>query len=207
MYKAGCRGVGFGVETGAENVREKVKGTPPSDKILHKSFELCNEIGIKAVAFLMFGYPNETRKDMKKTLSFPRLLNADSIFSNPNFLLPKTPIFEKSVKEGLIKKDMWDAYARGEIKYVPIYVPEGMTPKQIIKIVNKCDTKFYLRPSTFTRRTKVRNFDDIKTLVRSSKDFLVEFNDFISHVFKSDYQVKRFFYPYYQEKNFSRKIH
>jgi len=200
MYKAGCRGIGFGVETGAESVRKKVKGTSPTDKTIIRSFNLCNEIGIKAIAFLMFGYPGETKEDMKKTSSFPHLINADSIFSNPNFFLPKTPIFEKSVRDGLIKKNMWNKYASGDMRHVPIYLPNGMTHKELLKIINNCDTKFYLRPSSLSKRLKINNFNDLRLLVRNSKDFLVEFNDFADHVFKSDYQIKRFLYPYYRKR-------
>jgi len=197
MHKAGCRTIGFGVESGSERVRRSIKGTPPSDKIVHKSFRLCDEIGIKTAAFLIFGNPGDTKEDIMKTFDIPLKLKADFIYPNPNFILPSTSLFDIALKEKIIEKDEWDKYAKGE-REIPLYTPNGMEIKDILNLIIKCDASFYLRPYTIARRfKKIKNFDDFATLIRASRDITM-------HIFKSDFLVKRFFYTVLHKKNMNK---
>jgi len=194
MHRAGCRTIGFGVESGSEKIRQQIKSRTVSNNVVNQAFKLCNEIGIKSAAFLIFGHPNDTMEDIKKTFDYPLKLNADFIYPNPNFLLPATSVFENSVREGKIKKDIWEKYASGEIKHVPILAPNGLTDKDIMRMIIRMDALFYLRPYTIVSRLKkIKSFDDFATLVRASRDILL-------HSVKSDYIVKRFFHAYFYEK-------
>ena len=190
MHKAGCRTIGFGVESGSEKIRNKVKGTPPSDKVVERAFNLCDKIGIKSAAFLILGHPDDTREDIIKTLEYPLKLNADFIYPNPSFILPSTSTFKTAVRRGLIEKNEWDRYASGEISHAPIFKPNGMSVEEIMRMIIKLDAIFYLRPYTIARRLKkIKNFDDFATLVRASRDIVI-------HTLKADFFVKRFFYTY-----------
>ena len=69
LCDSGLRCVAWGVESGSQEILEKIeKGTKIDDvKLVLKT---AREIGIKNIAYIMFGYPGETEKDFYKTVEF-----------------------------------------------------------------------------------------------------------------------------------------
>jgi anaerobic magnesium-protoporphyrin IX monomethyl ester cyclase len=147
MYKAGCREIGFGIESGSEKIRINIKSPPIYDSQVIRAFKLCKKNDIETMAFFLFGLPNETLEDMKKTIYFPIKINADYAFFGPTRLWPATPLFKIAVKEGLVESDVWDKYAEGKVEVLPTYIPKGFSLESLYHLVKKAFLLFYLRPS------------------------------------------------------------
>lgn len=152
MKKAGCTEIYFGVETGSERIRNQIINKRVTDKELEKAFNLCRQIGITTNAFLMAGFPTETRKELQETFNFPFKIKPDIIGVHLTSILPGSPIFDTSIKEKRIKKTVWHDYALGKIKTQPLYIPQGMTLKDLENFQKKLYRKFYFRPIWLTKR-------------------------------------------------------
>jgi radical SAM superfamily enzyme YgiQ (UPF0313 family) len=69
MAKAGCRGIFFGIETGSSRMQKIVnKGLDLSDAMLR--IKCNNKHRIKTAVSLITGFPEETKEDLRDTVSF-----------------------------------------------------------------------------------------------------------------------------------------
>lgn len=154
MKKAGCVEIYFGVETGSERIRNQIINKRVTDKELYKAFRLCRKIGITTNAFLMAGFPTETKKELQETFEFPFEADPDIIGIHLTSIQPGSPIFDTAIKSGRIKPTVWHDYALGKIKTQPIYVPDDLTIEDLENFQKKLYYHFYFRPSWLIRRLK-----------------------------------------------------
>lgn len=155
MKKSGCVEIFFGVESGSERIRKEIIHKNISNDDFFKAFGICRKLGIITNAFLMAGLPTETKKELKETWDFCFKTEPDIVGIHLTTILPGSPLFDLSVKEGRIKKNIWNGYAKGKIKEQPIYVPDGLTRKDLLDFQRKLYHKFYFRPSWLLRRAKI----------------------------------------------------
>jgi radical SAM superfamily enzyme YgiQ (UPF0313 family) len=69
MAAAGCRWLGYGVESGSEKVRWRINKKFTNENA-YATLRATAEAGIKAQINVMFGMPSETREEFQDTLSF-----------------------------------------------------------------------------------------------------------------------------------------
>lgn len=155
MKKSGCVEIFFGVESGSQRIRNEVIGKRIDDSQLYRAFKICRELGITTNAFLMAGFPTETKKDLRQTWDFCFKAKPDIIGIHITVILPGSPIFDTAVKEGKIKPDVWRRYARGEIKDQPVYVPDGLTLEDLEDFQRSLYRRFYFRPGWLIGRSKI----------------------------------------------------
>lgn len=98
MYKAGCRWILFGIESGNEDRIEKIKKNV-NIGIAKQTVEWCEKIGITVQASFIIGFPHETPEEMKQTVSFAQSLNASLTVMNILTPLPNSEIFNDMKKE------------------------------------------------------------------------------------------------------------
>lgn len=93
MFKAGCRWILFGIESGSpERIKTIKKNIDLS--LAKKTVEWCENAGITVQASFIIGFPNETEEEMKKTVSFAKSLPASLIDVNILFPAPNSDIYE-----------------------------------------------------------------------------------------------------------------
>ncbi len=69
MSKAGCQGIFFGVETGSPRLQKKIKkNLNLSDAV--RQIQCADQHGIKTAVALITGFPEETKDDLRDTISF-----------------------------------------------------------------------------------------------------------------------------------------
>ncbi|MFH1055044.1 MAG: radical SAM protein [Candidatus Altiarchaeota archaeon] len=152
MGKRGCRHISFGVESGSEEIRALVGKNVP-DKAYVKAFKGCREAGIMTRAYIMVGFPGETRRDMERTISFTNSLKPDSYGYAMTIVLPNTRLMDYCVSKGLIRENYWVGYMRGNAG-VPYFLPEGVVRSDIDALAYRQSKRFYLNPRHIALRMK-----------------------------------------------------
>ncbi|MFH1127067.1 MAG: radical SAM protein, partial [archaeon] len=94
MKKANCIGMYFGLESGSESVLKSMKKQITVEKIVEAT-NMVYDSGIKSVASVLFGLPDETCQDMENTLDLMKKLRVDIFDVNSYVPLPGTALYEK----------------------------------------------------------------------------------------------------------------
>lgn len=168
MKKAGCYKITIGVESGNEKIRIST-GKKISNQKFVEIFDLCEEVGIKTMANFIIGHPNETVKDVIKTIDFSLELEPFNILYTKMTPLPDVEIYFNLVKEGVVDKDVWYQYMVNEIPF-PVYYPSTLGRFKMELLYRFAYIIFYLRPISFIKYYKL--FNDIRFFYFSIKVFL-----------------------------------
>ncbi len=181
MKEAGCYLIFCGVETGNEKIRNKVLKKALSDENLLNGFRMIRAAGIQSIASVMIGHPTETLEDIRNTIKFTFELDPDYADFTLTTIIPGTAIFDLALKERKITKDEWIDISKNK-KYIPIYIPDGMTLKQMQKIQKRAFFRFYYRPKVIFRELKnissLREFSfNIKRAIQIISYFYKPFSD------------------------------
>lgn len=99
MYDSGCRWVFFGVESGSENMLEKMNKRIPYGKI-EETFRNCRKAGIIAIGSFIVGFPGETVDDVAKTVNLIEKIETPLVNLNYFALVPGSDIYYSLIKEG-----------------------------------------------------------------------------------------------------------
>jgi len=160
MKKAGCWQIGYGVESGDQEVLDTVKKGITLEQV-EKVFKWTKEAGIDTRAYLMIGLPGETRKQVLKTIDFTKRLDADIAQFCITVPYPGTELFEIARNEGTLKSVDWSHYIM--IPDDPVYVTKHLTVEELQYLLQKAYKDFYFRPSYILKRAlKTRSLDDLK---------------------------------------------
>jgi radical SAM superfamily enzyme YgiQ (UPF0313 family) len=109
MKKTGCQSVFVGVESGNQYVLDKIIGKNLKLKNIVKFAKMCKQIGIKAGAFYIIGFPGETKQTMKDTVEFALFLKRKYdvgmhlLFATPSY---GTRLYEECRKNGYIRRNL-----------------------------------------------------------------------------------------------------
>lgn len=100
MKKAGCIRIYFGVETGTsdELVQINKKATLSQAR---KAVAACKRHGVRTEAGFIIGLPGQTMADIRDTVEFAKVLNADSTQFSVLLPLPGTQIYDGLVEVGI----------------------------------------------------------------------------------------------------------
>ncbi|MDI7269466.1 MAG: radical SAM protein, partial [Myxococcota bacterium] len=141
MREAGCWIIGFGVESGSDEILERI-GKGATVEQARRAVRLCREAGIRPYAFFMLGFPWETERTAAQTLELIRTIGADFIEMNVPVPFPGTPLAEEAERAGLL-----EAPLLGHDHSRPMIRPHAMTRRRVAELWRKGLLSFYLRPS------------------------------------------------------------
>ncbi|MCL2531292.1 MAG: B12-binding domain-containing radical SAM protein [Oscillospiraceae bacterium] len=68
MYDSGCRGIVYGIESGSPAVQKRMKKRIDLDKV-PQEIAWCEEVGIRVQCGFMIGSPDETKDELRETVS------------------------------------------------------------------------------------------------------------------------------------------
>ncbi|MDO6430687.1 radical SAM protein [Flavitalea sp. BT771] len=105
LARAGCDNSWMGAESGSQKILDAMdKGTTVNQ--IHDATYLLRQYGIRPSFFIQFGYPGETKEDIRKTIRMINRLLPDSLGISVSYPLPGTPFYDR-VKADLKDKSNW----------------------------------------------------------------------------------------------------
>jgi radical SAM superfamily enzyme YgiQ (UPF0313 family) len=161
MKSAGCNRIYFGIESGVQEILDRVNKGITLDQI-RETIRYTKKMGIRALGFFLIGSPGETRETVKETLKFAKELDLDYVQFSKTTAKPLTPLWRQLVKE--TGKDYWRDYILGltEEKVLPRPWTE-LSNDEIDRLTKMAYISYHRRPSFLLRSTlKVRSFEEFK---------------------------------------------
>jgi len=146
MKKAGCIAVWFGVESGCQNVINRMEKSFNVAQT-RKAFKWANEVGLMTVASVILGFPGETRDTALQTVKFVEKLNPVDVGYHIATPYPGTPMYDFVKEKGWLKITDFDRYDTT----TPVFESPTLSIKDLKEIREKAYQRFYLRPRYFLR--------------------------------------------------------
>ncbi len=108
LRQAGCQTVWVGAESGSQKILDAMEKGTRVDQI-RETRQRLKQAGIRVGFFLQFGYPGETREDIRKTFQLVRDLIPDDIGMSVSYPLPGTKFYERVRAQLSIKQNWTDS--------------------------------------------------------------------------------------------------
>lgn len=140
MKRAGCWSVAYGIESGAQEIIDFLQKGIKIDEV-RRVLDMTRKAGIVTKGYFMLGAPMETEETMQKTLDFVLTSSLDLVTMNNYTPLPGTKDYDRVSEYGKFNKD-WRLLNEHNI----VFVPNGLTARQIDHSIRKITRRFYLRP-------------------------------------------------------------
>ncbi len=165
MEKAGCKRVGFGVESGSQSILNIIDKKLELNQI-RKAFKSAKSLGLETMGFFMFGNPGENEETMDATIRFAQELNPDIALFSIATPFPGTPLFELVRKKGKFLVKDWGKY--GILEGRAYFEIGGLKKEMVEKKWREAYRRFYLRPKRiFNEITKFDNWLNLKNLAKA----------------------------------------
>lgn len=149
MKQAGCKRVGFGVESGNQAVLDAIKKRQTLDDS-RKAFREAKAAELQTMGFFIFGLPADTEESMEDTIRLALELDPDLA----NFMIaapyPGTELWEIAQRDGRLFSMDWRDYAIHDEK--ARYELPNLPPELVERKWHEAYRRFYLRPSRIWRK-------------------------------------------------------
>ncbi|HVZ80977.1 MAG TPA: radical SAM protein [bacterium] len=168
MRSSGCIGVSYGVESGVDDILEKMKKGADAEQA-RVAVKLTKEAGIEVLTHIIFGLPGETMETIDQTIRYVKEMDPDYAQFYCAIPFPKTELEEMGKKNGWISTE---DYAKYELNQPILNLPT-LSMEQLQEARKRAYREFYLRPSYILKRLrKIRGLKDLVVNFRQAKDFI-----------------------------------
>ena len=159
MKKAGCWLIGFGIESGNQDILDRVNKNITL-KNVSKALEWAKKANIQTLAAFILGLPGEDESSISNTLIFANRLPLDRAIFFIAQAYPGSELYKMALAEGRLKRDVeYRNYHNYGFPEELSYVADGLTIDILRRYRKKAYRDFYLRPSYIFRQIfKYREF-------------------------------------------------
>ena len=168
MYRAGCRLVSIGAESGSQHILNNIGKNITLDDI-RLAVKILKKYNMKIYTYFIIGLPWETEYTVEDTIDFAIELDSDFTSFYTAAPLPGTKFYNYAVDNNLINSNtsFKDAY------FVPTIRSHELTKEQIFKLHKQAVRKFYLRPSyIFKTLLKIKSKNELKNYIKAGLKIL-----------------------------------
>lgn len=153
MKEAGLDMIMYGFEVGNQKILDSI-GKKATIEQARKAMQATKKSGVRSLGLFILGLPGETKETCEETIKFAKQIDCDMAKFNIAVPFPGSSFFEEYRNRldninDLDKFTSWYDWSRqgGEL----IFVPEGMTSRQLIILQRRAMLGFYLRPKIIFR--------------------------------------------------------
>lgn len=141
MKKAGCDVIGFGVESGHQEILDKMgKNITLEDS--RQAVKLCNKYGVKTLLFFIMGLPWENKNTIEETINFAKQLPGTFYNFSIAYPFPGTEFAEIAKKNNLLTKHSLYGYDYAR----PAVRTFFLSNEDLVFYRNKALRSIYFRP-------------------------------------------------------------
>lgn len=168
MYESGCRLVSIGVESGSQEMLDKIGKKITLDDV-RLTVKIFKKAGIKIYNYFVIGLPWEDEDTVEDTIDFAIELDSDFISFYTATPLPGTRFYEYAKENKLINSDTSFSSAY----FYPSVSTHYLSKDKVFELHKKAIKSFYLRPSyIFKMLTKIRSFEEFKNYFKAGLNLL-----------------------------------
>lgn len=171
MKKAGCIEVAYGIESGNQDVLNKIPKVIFLEEI-RKAVEYTRKAKILTVGFFILGLRGDNEKTMQETINFAKELAVDVAFFSILTPYPGTPLWSLIEKEGkFLIKDYDDLHqSRGKMSFLhPDFPPPALTEK----MQKRAYRSFYFSPQYLLKRLiRLKNWEQLALNIRGLPEII-----------------------------------
>jgi radical SAM superfamily enzyme YgiQ (UPF0313 family) len=160
MKKAGCVEIQVGVESGSDRMLEFI-GKDLTTSMISQKTQLINDAGMKWLAFVIVGFPTETKQEIEQTLKYVTEINPTTVGVSVFAPYPGTEFHTYLSKEDLFEKQ--GEYLKNDTWYIENNYTGTMSDDEFRRLAlaalkfgdkynRKAEPKFPLRIYRFARR-------------------------------------------------------
>jgi len=168
MQEAGCHMIKFGVESGVQEILDKMNKGIKLDEI-RQIFKWCNELRLDTHAHVMLGNVGETRETIERTIDFVKELNPSNAAFGILTPYPGTELFDMVAE---IRPEIKDG-SRCDLRilHTASFFNESFTnldPKELEQWMKIAYRRFYWRPGYLLKAlTRISNFGELKRVIKA----------------------------------------
>ncbi len=163
LRKAGCYRIHYGAESASDKSLKYMEKGITAD-LVRKVFKQTHKAGIGTYAYMMIGIPGETREDMENTFDFAAELNPDYCQFSICTPYPKTELYNRMLRDGIIPFDYWQEFAERPYEGFKVkFWNPNFEEEELREIQQHGLRKFYSRPRFILRElTRIRTLKDLR---------------------------------------------
>ena len=153
MWKAGCRRIHYGVESGLDKTLEAIKKRITTAQARY-AVKMAKARGFEVLTYFMLGLPGETEADMRATIDFALELDPDYTTFNVAIPYAGTGMYESGLQNGVIPNDFWLEFAKKPAPgyVVPHFYEEHLGRLELLRMRDYAVSRFYFRPLFMLRQ-------------------------------------------------------
>lgn len=158
MYKSGCRLVSIGVESGSQEMLEKM-GKKITLNDVRRTVKVFKQAKIRIYNYFVIGLPWETEETVEETIRFAIELNSDFISFYTATPLPGSRFYDYAKDHNLFDKEtsFESAY------FYPAVNTHYLTKERVFELHKSAIKRFYLRPLYILKMlSRIRSFAEIR---------------------------------------------
>ena len=158
MYKSGCRLVSIGVESGSQEMLEKM-GKKITLNDVRRTVKVFKQAKIRIYNYFVIGLPWETEETVEETIKFATELNSDFISFYTATPLPGSRFYDYAKEHNLFDKEtsFESAY------FYPAVNTHYLTKERVFELHKSAIKRFYLRPLYILKMlSRIRSFAEIR---------------------------------------------
>jgi radical SAM superfamily enzyme YgiQ (UPF0313 family) len=165
MKKAGCYLVGFGIESGNQEILDKAHKELDLNRV-KEAVNTAKSVGLMTYGFFIIGLPGETPKTIRQTIDFAKSLKLDRAYFNILLPFPGTEVFKLYSQK---KKDIdWANLDSGTGMIAEGIDYDGLTGQDLVDWQRRALREFYFRPRIIWSVLRNLRISGIKTALNTS---------------------------------------
>ena len=166
MKEAGCDIVYFGIESGNQDVLNKIKKGITLEEA-KEGVSIAKKAGLQPHGSFILGLPFDTKDTIEETINFAKSLDLDVVSFHLATPFPNTELEQIAPDYGTVYSIDWSQYRSHPDEVT--FTPKGMTKEYLLKKQREAYRRFYFRPKIILNKLKsINSFEALSGHVKAA---------------------------------------